>query len=97
MESRYRGIGIRKIQDGDGNQDLGVQGLLYLGIRGPGSGCQGFPGIGIWGSGRLGGQILDTYIKFEGVGIEIWVSRSRDWDPLTGLWVSGSAWEGPDL
>ena len=54
-----------------------VSGDWDLGIPGPGSGCQRFPGTGIWGLGRLGGQILDTYIKFDGVGIEIWVSGVR--------------------
>ena len=88
MESGYRGTGIWEIQDGDGNQDLGVQGLLYLGIRGPGSGCQGFPGTGIWGLGRLGGQILDTYINLRGLGLRSRYLESGDWDPWTGIWVS---------
>ncbi|MEC8149842.1 MAG: hypothetical protein VX092_06360, partial [SAR324 cluster bacterium] len=65
-----------------------VSGDWDLGIPGPGSGCQRFPGTGIWGLGRLGGQILDTYIQFEGLGIEIRVSGFGDWNPWTGTWVS---------
>ena len=65
-----------------------VSGDWDLGIPGPGSGCQRFPGTGIWGLGRLGGQILDTNIQFEGLGIEIRVSGFGDWNPWTGTWVS---------
>ena len=65
-----------------------VSGDWDLGIPGPGSGCQRFPGTGIWGLGGLGGQILDTYIQFEGLGIEIRVSGFGDWNPWTGTWVS---------
>ena len=73
MESGYRGTGIREIQDGDGNQDLGVRGL---GSGDPGTGIRVSGVSGDWDLG-IGGQILDTHIKFEGVGIEIWVSGVR--------------------
>ena len=75
MESGYRRTGIREIRDGDGNH----------------------PGTGIWVSevsgdwdletGKARGQILDTYIKFEGLGIEIRVSGFGDWNPWTRTWV----------
>ena len=73
MESGYRGTGIWEIQDGDGNQDLGVWGL---GSEDPGTGIRVSGVSGDWDLG-IGGQILDTHIKFEGVGIEIWVSGVR--------------------
>ena len=72
MESGYRGTGIRAIRNGDGNQDLGVRGL-----------GSGDPGTGIRVSGVSG-----DCVKFEAVGIEIWVSGFGDWNPWTGTWVS---------